>query len=207
MRAGPKTSWCNVKHSQIAIQVKALQLGSCSPGRGWPPGSGEAQVCSLWAVQLMTKTVTIHSSSLCRATKSSLCGRSVAIVAGVSSCSRSCSSCPAPTPAQTGPGLAWGAGKAGTCMRRAEQLWSLRHCGGVGDWPAQLGVAAGVNAGVEGGIGEMGPQGLLPTPALRPVLGCAAAKAGSVSRSCGLCSPDQSPLQRKQGCLHRTQLS
>lgn len=37
---------------------------------------------------------------------------SIVILAGVSGCSWSCSSCPAPTLPQTGPGLALGPGKA-----------------------------------------------------------------------------------------------
>lgn len=131
------------------------------------------------------------------ATESSLCSRSVVIVADISSCSWSCSSCPASSPAQAGPGLAQGRVKAGSSMRRAGQLWSSEALWRCGDRPAQVGVAAGVNARALGGIREMGPQGLLPTPVLQPYAWVCCGKAGKrLSRLWTVLSRSESPPEK-----------
>lgn len=103
------------------------------------------------------------------ATESSLCSRSVVILADISSCSWSCSSCPASSPAQAGPGLAQGRVKAGSSMRRAGQLWSpeaLWRCGG----PASTG-GSGCWSKCQGfgrdqGDGPSGPAPHTRAPAL-----------------------------------------
>lgn len=157
--------------SKLVIQVKALQLGSCSHGRGRLLGSVEAQVCSLWPVQQMTKSQ--HCARFLvqelMATESSLCSWRAVILAGISSCSWSYSRCPASTPAHTGPGLTWGTTKTGTCMRRAEQLWSpeaLWQCGGLasrgggGCWGKRQ------DFGQDQGFGPSGPAPHTGAPAL-----------------------------------------